>query len=63
MNNVVFSVTDTKSMGVFSKYMITGHDFTWKLKGTANAKALGILTIGGLTMDKTVVLPGMNQNI
>ncbi|KAJ1547553.1 hypothetical protein HK405_005542 [Cladochytrium tenue] len=55
--NNTFSITDVEAMGTFSQYLVTTDNFSWRLVGSAHAKALG-LTFNSLSLDKTVTLGG-----
>ncbi|KAJ3202343.1 hypothetical protein HDU67_000616, partial [Dinochytrium kinnereticum] len=55
-----FKVESVDSMSLFSKYLISEGTFSWRLKGKAAAKALGI-TIKGLSLDKVVSLNGLKN--
>ncbi|KAJ1560165.1 hypothetical protein HK405_008000 [Cladochytrium tenue] len=55
INNVTFSLSDANAMGEFSQSLVSSDSFTWRLVGTATAKALG-LTFNGLSLDKEVTV-------
>ncbi|KAJ3103348.1 hypothetical protein HDU96_009295 [Phlyctochytrium bullatum] len=52
-----FEIESLDAMSDFSKFLISQGGFSWRLKGSAEAKALGI-TLKGLSLDKVVKLPG-----
>ncbi|KAJ3072665.1 hypothetical protein HDU98_003188 [Podochytrium sp. JEL0797] len=54
-----FNISSTDNMAAFSTYMIHGANFSWRMSGNAEAKALG-LTIKGLSINKVVTLAGFN---
>jgi hypothetical protein len=61
LDNTEFTISNVNDMSEFSKFLISGSSFSWTLKGSAEAKAMG-LTIRGLEMNKQVELKG-NMNI
>ncbi|KAJ3147540.1 hypothetical protein HK101_002218 [Irineochytrium annulatum] len=57
ISGTTVTITDETGMGVFSSYLIKGQQFSWRLQGSAQAKALG-LTFNGLSLNKVVTLGG-----
>ncbi|KAJ3416248.1 hypothetical protein HDV05_002538 [Chytridiales sp. JEL 0842] len=53
------TITNLEGMATFSAFLIKGSSFSWRIKGKAQAKALG-LTFGNLNMDKVVTLAGFD---
>ncbi|KAI9015141.1 hypothetical protein BC832DRAFT_191806 [Gaertneriomyces semiglobifer] len=49
-------IVDVNAMTTFTKFLMTGAEFEWKLSGKAKAKAMGLININGLTMNKVVKL-------
>ncbi|KAJ3095144.1 hypothetical protein HDU97_007233 [Phlyctochytrium planicorne] len=54
-----FAVSSVDNMSAFSKFLIAQGSFSWRLKGSAQAKALGI-TLKDLSLDKVVTLDGFS---
>ncbi|KAJ3416252.1 hypothetical protein HDV05_002542 [Chytridiales sp. JEL 0842] len=59
VSNALFVVSDLDSMSRFTNHLLTSPYFSWKLSGTARAKALG-LSFSNLFLEKTVTLAGFN---
>ncbi|KAJ3093420.1 hypothetical protein HDU97_009760, partial [Phlyctochytrium planicorne] len=57
MTNAPVLISNEEGMGVFSKFLIGGDEFSWRLVGTPQASALG-LTFKNLKMNKIVTMKG-----
>jgi hypothetical protein len=55
VNNQTVNISDPAAMARFSAYMLRADNFSWRLSGSASAKAL-FLTINNLQIDKVVTL-------
>jgi hypothetical protein len=53
-----FEVTNKDAFGRFSKVMMGESSFTWTLKGTARVRAMGLLTIDNIKLEKELVFVG-----
>ncbi|KAJ3278427.1 hypothetical protein HK104_002349 [Borealophlyctis nickersoniae] len=54
------NITDPVSFAIFNKVLLGTPSFTWRLLAPVNVHAATV-TSGGLTLDKTVVVAGMNR--
>ncbi|KAJ3272775.1 hypothetical protein HDU76_010883, partial [Blyttiomyces sp. JEL0837] len=55
LENSMVTLDNPDNMGTFSKFLIQGQNFSWRLVGTAKANALG-MNIQGLKLNKVVTL-------
>ena len=56
-----FAVANVDDLTEFTKFMVTNPSFVWTIDGTnVEVQAIGI-SVGGITMNKNVILTGMNN--
>ncbi|RKP14473.1 hypothetical protein BJ684DRAFT_15207 [Piptocephalis cylindrospora] len=55
-----FEILDQPAFSSLAKTMLAAESFTWTLRGTASARALGI-TLGGIKIVKDISIKGMNN--
>jgi hypothetical protein len=53
-----FEVTNKDAFGRFSKIMMSEKSFTWVMKGTARVRAMGLLTIDNIKLEKELTFTG-----
>ncbi|KAI9590839.1 hypothetical protein BDF19DRAFT_175293 [Syncephalis fuscata] len=56
-----FEVTNKDAFGRFSKVMMGEKSFTWVMKGTARVRAMGLLTIDNIKLEKELTFAGMQN--
>ncbi|KAI8054134.1 hypothetical protein BDF22DRAFT_457578 [Syncephalis plumigaleata] len=56
-----FEVTNKDAFGRFSKVMMGEKSFTWVMKGMARVRAMGLLTIDNIKLEKELTFAGMQN--
>ncbi|KAI0298570.1 hypothetical protein BC826DRAFT_1096594 [Russula brevipes] len=57
-----FTITDQEAFGLFTQYMITSHNFTWRLRSDdLHVRALAFPVSKGISFKKDMTLNGINN--